>query len=496
MISPDLKTFKQMSRKGNLIAVTETVPADLETPVSSFLKIAGREKNAFLLESAEQEERVGRYSILGIHPETLLGAGADGKLFEEVDGKRKALNFKGALCDAVEARMKQMKLANPQDLKGFSGGFVGYLSYENVADFDDVRLKPLASIGVPQGIFVFCRDLVIFDHFRKQLHFVSLVPVSKSQSAEKAYRRGVASIQSLTARLSRPLNSSSRSLSAKAPKPHFHMKPEAFEAKVKRVKEYIRAGDCIQVVLSQRFSLPFKGQDFQIYRALRSINPSPYMFYFRCGDLRLIGSSPELLVKKTGLLAEVRPIAGTRPRGASIREDLKHEENLKKSRKELAEHLMLVDLGRNDLGRVCRYDSIRVENFARVERYSHVMHLVSDVSGKLKPGMTSFDLLKATFPAGTVSGAPKIRAMEIINELEAETRGPYAGCLGYFGLNGDMDMCITIRTMVLHGGRLYLQAGAGIVKDSNPKSEYQETVNKAKALFKAIEEQGRFKCFS
>ncbi len=365
-----------------------------------------------------------------------------------------------------------------------------------MADFDDVRLKPLASIGVPQGVFLFCRDLVVFDHFRKQLHFVTLVPVSRQKSVDQAYRQGAANIQNLVARLRRPLHASLRSPAKAAPKPQFHMKPEAFEAKVRRIKEYIRAGDCIQVVLSQRFSLPFKGEDFQIYRALRSINPSPYMFYFRCGDLRLIGSSPELLVKKTGLRAEVRPIAGTRPRGATVREDLKHEENLKKSRKELAEHLMLVDLGRNDLGRVCRYDSIRVENFARVERYSHVMHLVSDVSGKLKQGKTSFDLLKATFPAGTVSGAPKIRAMEVINELETEARGPYAGCLGYFGLNGDMDMCITIRTMVLHGARLYLQAGAGIVKDSNPKSEYQETVNKAKALFKAIEEQGRFTCFS
>lgn len=494
MITPDVRAFSQLARKGNLVAVTETIPADLETPVSSFLKIAGHEKNAFLLESAEQEEHIGRYSILGIHPDVLIGADAEGALFEETGGKaRKLIGFK-TLADAVESRMKDFRLANPEDLKGFSGGFVGFLSYENVAGFDDVRLKALPSISVPRGIFVFCTDLVVFDHFRKQLHFIALVRSSKNASS--AHREGVRRIEAMIARLNRPLKPVKAAKKPLSAVPKSHIKPEVFESKVKKIKEYIRAGDCIQVVLSQRFSLPFEGEDFQIYRALRSINPSPYMFYFRCGGLRLIGSSPEVLVKKTGALAEVRPIAGTRPRGASVKEDLRHEENLRKSKKELAEHLMLVDLGRNDLGRVCRFDSIKVENFARVERYSHVMHLVSDVSGVLKPGKTAFDLLKATFPAGTVSGAPKIRAMEIINEMETEERGPYAGCLGYFGLNGDMDMCITIRTMVLNKGRLYLQAGAGIVKDSNPASEYQETVNKAKALFKAIEEQGRFPCFS
>lgn len=495
MIQPELRAFSRLARNGNLVAVTETIPADLETPVSSFLKIAGRERNAFLLESAEQEEHIGRYSIIGIHPEILLGAAPDGSLYEESSAGIKALKGFKTLTDAVQARMKDLRLANPEDLKGFTGGFVGFLSYENVADFDDVRLKPLRSISVPRGIFVFCRDLVVFDHFRKQLHLVALVRTAKGRE-KAALQEGSSRIQELVRRLNRPLKPVKAGRPAKTPLPQSHIQPQDFERKVKKIKEYIRAGDCIQVVLSQRFSLPFSGEDFQIYRALRSVNPSPYMFYFRCGDFKMIGSSPELLVKKTGLLAEVRPIAGTRPRGGTLREDQRYEESLRKSKKELAEHLMLVDLGRNDLGRVCRYDSIKVDHFARVERYSHVMHLVSDVSGKLKAGMSAFDLLKATFPAGTVSGAPKIRAMEIINELEEEERGPYAGCLGYFGLNGDMDMCITIRTMVLHQGRLYLQAGAGIVKDSNPRSEYQETVNKAKALVKALEEQGRFPCFS
>lgn len=491
----DFKSFSDSAKLGNFIAVTETLPADLETPVSSFLKIAGREKNAFLLESAEQEERIGRYSIIGIQPEILIRSDAAGHLYEVTEGgSPKRLQHKD-LPEAVKSRMSTIKLANPQDLRGFSGGFTGFLSYENVADFEDVRLKPLPSAGFPKGIFLFCRDLVIFDHFRKQLLLATLVAVSRGRE-KKAWLESQKNLAELKRRLSRPLKPEPAAQKPTLPAPKAHLRPQDFEKKVGKIKDYIRAGDCIQVVLSQRFSLPFTGEDFQIYRALRSVNPSPYMFYFRSGDFRMIGSSPELLVKKTGSRAEVRPIAGTRPRGASEKEDLRQEESLRRSKKELAEHLMLVDLGRNDLGRVCRYDTVKVDQFARVERYSHVMHLVSDVSGKLLPGKTAFDLLKAAFPAGTVSGAPKIRAMEIINELEEEERGPYAGCLGYFGLNGDMDMCITIRTMVLSGGRIYLQAGAGIVKDSNPKSEYQETVNKAKALFKALEEQGRFPCFS
>ena len=259
-----------------------------------------------------------------------------------------------------------------------------------------------------------------------------------------------------------------------------------FIQKVEKVKEYIRAGDCIQVVLSQRFELGKVLNDFEIYRSLRSINPSPYMFYFKSGPLRLIGTSPELLVKKVGNAAEVRPIAGTRKRGQTPQEDAKLEENLRRSRKETAEHLMLVDLGRNDLGRVCNFESVRVDHFARVERYSHVMHLVSDVSGTLRPEMDGFDLLKAAFPAGTVTGAPKIRAMEIVDELEPERRGPYAGCLGYFSFNQDMDMCITIRTIVVVSGTAYVQAGAGIVYDSRPEYEYEETLNKAKALVEAV----------
>ncbi|MCI0597401.1 MAG: anthranilate synthase component I family protein, partial [candidate division Zixibacteria bacterium] len=339
----------------------------------------------------------------------------------------------------MEKMLSGCRLANAEALPGFSGGFVGYFSYENVEYFEDIRLEKHKGPKIPDGIFFLCRDLVIFDHYRKTLVIVSLVETSPRGRLQARYREAEKKMAGLAARLRRPLVVPAKSAKKTTPPFEPNMTPAAFQKKVRRIKEYIRAGDCIQVVLSQRFRTHAPSEDFQIYRALRSINPSPYMFYFRSGKVRLIGSSPEMLVKKTGRTAEVRPIAGTRPRGKSPAEDLALEESLKKSSKELAEHLMLVDLGRNDLGRVCQFRTIRVEDYARVERYSHVMHLVSDVVGKLKPGKNAFDLLKAAFPAGTVTGAPKIRAMQIISELEAENRGPYAGCLGYFSFNQDMD---------------------------------------------------------
>lgn len=493
MISPDLARFRKLSASGNLVAVTETIPADLETPVSTFLKVARGCANAFLLESAEQEERIGRYSIIGINPGLVLETGADGVICEIREGSRKPLSPGGDITQWIEKYLNGLHLANPEELKGFSGGFVGYLGYENVEHFENVRLNSLPGPRLPKAVFFLCTDLVIFDHFRKELHIAAIVDPGKAGGAAgKLYGTALDRIKAQIRRLESPLVLSKAGGRRSPVKVSSNMSRGDYESKVRRIKEYIRAGDCIQVVLSQRFTMPLEGDDFQIYRALRSINPSPYMFYFRYGSLRLVGSSPELLVKKTGMIAEVRPIAGTRPRGRTPEEDLRLEENMKKSAKEVAEHLMLVDLGRNDLGRVCEYDTIRVENFARVERYSHVMHLVSDVHGRLRRGKTAFDLLRATFPAGTVSGAPKIRAMQIINELEPERRGPYAGSLGYFGFNQDMDMCIAIRTLVIQDKKIYLQAGAGIVKDSNPGKEFEETVNKAMALRKAIEEQGRF----
>ena len=492
MIDQDFSRFRQLARKGNLVAVTGTIPADLETPVSSFLKTAGSAPNVFLLESAEQEEHVGRFSIIGLEPREILMADAGKALYEIRGSRRRRLTEKNIL-NLLKARMKQYRLANREDIPGFTGGYVGYLSYENVEDFEDIRLTVHKKESAPKAVYFLCHDFLIFDHFRKQLKIVSMAEVSSAKELKKAYDSAVRKIRSVSRDLSEPLRfRSSGKAKHAAVKASANMTRGQFESKVKRIREYIRAGDCIQVVLSQRFTMANKKDDFQIYRALRSINPSPYMFYFRFGELRLVGSSPEVLVKKTGGEAEVRPIAGTRSRGRSPAEDMRLEESLKKSRKEMAEHLMLVDLGRNDLGRVCTYDSVQVKNFARVERYSHVMHLVSDVAGKLRKGKDAFDLLRSVFPAGTLSGAPKIRAMQIINELEPQERGPYGGCLGYFSFTGDMDMCITIRTLVVTRSQIYFQAGAGIVKDSNPSKEYEETVNKAGALMKALEEEGRF----
>jgi len=490
----EIETFQKLARKGNLIAVTEVIPADLETPVSCFLKLAGNTENGFLLESAEQDETIGRYSIIGLKPQTVFSAKGE-KVTLKIGKRESVVRQDGRLLEAVCDFMKRFKVANPESLPGFGGGFVGYFGYENVEHFEEIRLRPKRGLGVPDGVFYLSRDLVIFDHFRKQMTLAALVGVQGRKGLTSQYQAAVTRIKGHIRKLRSPLTPGQSKRPDAAFRIRSNMTPEAFKHKVKRIREYIRAGDCIQVVLSQRFSLAGRFDDFKVYRALRSINPSPYMFYFRYGKFRLVGSSPELLVKKTGNEAEVRPIAGTRPRGKDTAADMRWEENLKKSPKEMAEHLMLVDLGRNDLGRVSRFDSVKVKNFARVERYSHVMHLVSDVTAKLKPGKDAFDLLRATFPAGTLTGAPKIRAMQIIDELETEKRGPYGGSVGYFSFNGDMDMCITIRTLVVNGRKMYLQAGAGIVKDSNPAKEYQETVNKAKALLKAVQEHGKFECY-
>ncbi len=490
MISPNLAIFKKLARKGNIVAVAETFPADLETPVSSFLKISQKARNAFLLESAEQEEKIGRFSFLGTEPAAIFQT--TGKhVTVATKGKRK-VHKDTRLLDVLEAELATRRLANPEAFPGFRGGFVGYLSYENVRDFETIRLSKKTGPGFPLGIFFRVEDFVVFDHFRKTLSVVILVDLQKAGSPDAAYKRALGQMDKYKKLLRRPLTLPAMKKVARLPEVRPNMSRADYESKVKRIKEYIRAGDCIQVVLSQRFQLAHHGHDFQIYRSLRSINPSPYMFYFRSGSFRLIGSSPEMLVKKTARTAEVRPIAGTRPRGLTEQQDQQYEKQLRSSVKEMAEHLMLVDLGRNDLGRVSDFKSVKVDRFAFVERYSHVMHLVSRVQSRLKAGKTAADLLRATFPAGTLSGAPKVHAMQIIDELEPEARGPYGGCLGYFGFDGDMDMCITIRTLMLHKNKIFLQAGAGIVKDSDPGREYEETVNKSKALLKAIEERFLF----
>ncbi len=490
MISPSLSEYKKHFNSGKMAAVFETFPADLETPVSAFLKIARNEKNAFLLESAVEEQKIGRYSLLGIQPESILES-QSGKVTLTERGKKTVLSSQNAL-NYIEKEISKHAVAKEMLFPGFPGGYIGYCSYENVRDFEKVKLKNKHPHGFPDAIFFRVHEFLVFDHYRKKLSIVVMTPSKSFKTAEQAYAHASKRILFYEKRLKAPLRLK-KAPSQTAPLPlRSNFTQKGFKNIVRKAKEYIRAGDIIQVVLSQRFETDYHGDDFQIYRSLRSINPSPYMFYFRSGATRLVGSSPEVLVKKTGRTAELRPIAGTRPRGKTDSEDLIFEKQLRGSKKELAEHVMLVDLGRNDLGRVSEFQSVHVENYAHVERYSHVMHLVSNVRSTLKKNKSAADLLRAVFPAGTVSGAPKIRAMEIIDELEKDGRGPYAGCLGYFGFNGDMDMCITIRTLMMQGSHLCLQAGAGIVKDSNPKKEFEETVNKARAVINAIEQRHFF----
>lgn len=488
MITPTFAEFKRLASRGNLIAVRAEHPADLETPVSAFLKLELKEPYAFLLESAEQEERVGRYSFLGFSPEAVFTA-KGGSVFYRQGNRTRRVGPQDELLEILRGALAPFRLANPENVPAFSGGLVGFFGYENIRLFDRVSLQEKNGLPTEDSVFFVMREFLFFDHLRKTLSFVLLVDAGGHDLAKlkRRYHAATRRLTALQAKLCRPLHRH-RMLSAARPMHPIRAnlsRPE-FLRRIRRIKEYIRAGDCIQVVFSQRLGLGRIRDDFQVYRALRTVNPSPYMFYFRYGPLRLIGSSPEVLVKKIGRTAQVRPIAGTRPRNPDTVKDLRLEENLKRSVKEMAEHLMLVDLGRNDLGRVCDFKSVRVEKFARVERYSHVMHLVSTVTGRLRPGKDAFDLLRSTFPAGTVTGAPKIRAMEIIDELEPERRGPYAGSLGYFSFNHDMDMCITIRTIVVMEENAYVQAGAGVVHDSRPKREYEETMNKAGALIQAV----------
>ncbi len=483
-IQPNYSDFQKRSKQGNVIPVFLELSADLETPVSLFLKLARKKQHAFLLESVELEEKLGRFSLIGMDPDAILEYRNNFCILSQKD--RKPEKQKKALLDVVQSVLKRYRFVPDLSLPPLVGGLVGYIGYELVQQFEDVKFKPKPGLPVPDSVLFFPTNLIVFDHIKHQLKLVHLAIANRSP--KQAYQKAWKELKRMERELNRPVRNGS--LTNRCPNRTIELKSNIgqkhFKHIVRKAKEHIRAGDCIQVVLSQRFGLGHVPDDFKLYRALRSLNPSPYMFYFRHQDLALVGSSPEMLAKKTGHIAEIRPIAGTRPRGETEKEDLAYEAALRASRKEMAEHLMLVDLGRNDLGRVCDPKSVKVDNFARVERYSHVMHLVSDIEATLKHGKNAFDLLRASFPAGTVTGAPKIRAMQIIDELENEKRGPYAGSLGYFSLTGDMDMCITIRTIIVHQKQAYVQAGAGIVNDSIPHKEFQETIDKAKALLQAV----------
>ena len=485
MLSPSLQDFLRDAADGRYPVLKRRIPADLETPVSVFLKLKDHGA-VFLLESVERGIQMGRYSFIGIAPhatvklenETIEIRRGEDRETLQLDG-RDPLSFVRDELDRSPVRYRD-------DIPGPVGGAVGYLSYDMARYFEELPVPSRDDLALPDFYFLFPSALVVFDHVKSELEIVSIPQASPD--AATAYAAAQAKVDALFSALSAPLVTNGRIAGAgNGPSTEFHMTRERFEGIVGAAREHILDGDAFQIVLSQRLSGTTTTSPFQIYRALRILNPSPYMFFMNFGEFQLIGSSPEVLVKLEKGRATLNPIAGTRPRGSDAVEDKELETELKTNEKERAEHVMLVDLGRNDLGRVCELGSIETESFMHVEKYSHVMHLVSRVTGRLRPELDMFDLVRAAFPAGTLSGAPKIRAMEIIAELEGKRRGPYGGGVGYFGPQGDMDMCIAIRTIVMRGGEYSLQGGAGIVADSDPGAEYQETLDKIEALRAAIE---------
>ncbi len=486
MIYPSKKEFIKLAKKGNLIPVYKEIAADLETPVSSFLKI-DKSDYSYLLESVEGEEKIARFSFLGSDPSLIFKSKARDIEITEDNKVRRYRTASDPLSEIKEL-MKQFKFVKIKGLPRFCGGLVGYISYDMVRFFEDIPDKNPDDLEIPDSVFVLTDTLLIFDHVMHKIKIVSNAHIKGDPS--QAYADAVKKIDKITKMLSEEKSAKREPAETEHKiKIKSNFTEKAFGKMVLKAKKYIKNGDIIQVVLSQRLEANLEKRDsFDIYRSLRSINPSPYMYYLKFKDVKLIGSSPEIMVRCEEKKIELRPIAGTRPRGKNAYEDSKLEEELLADPKERAEHIMLVDLGRNDVGRVSEFDSVEVKELMRIEKYSHVMHIVSDIVGKLSRSKDEYDVVRASFPAGTVTGAPKIRAMEIIDQLENKKRGPYAGCVGYFSFSGNVDTCITIRTILVKNDKAYIQAGAGIVADSIPKREYQETLNKAMAMIKAIEE--------
>lgn len=489
MITPNLQEFKQLAQRHNVIPLSRETLVDRITPVSAYERLRKGEKYSFLLESVEGGERFGRYTFVGQRPQAVFVSRGDSVSFTQ-GGRTRKWNTTNPVKDLKEI-FDKISAAETPGLPRFWGGAVGYWNYETAGFFERLPKPKKDMLGFPTGAFQLTGELVVFDRLAQTARIITNVHIPEGKRSpkdlEKLYKQG---LQSIERQLKRIHDRSSLPKARKAGvpgKPRPLMKKQDFMKSVEQAKEYIRSGDIIQVVLSQRWELEPKADSFDVYRALRVVNPSPYMYYIQFPELDMVGSSPEILVRKENDLAETRPIAGTRHRGATAEEDIFLAEELRKDPKERAEHLMLVDLGRNDLGRVCQPGSVKVPELMTIENYSHVMHIVSSVTGKLSPNANSFDLFQACFPAGTVSGAPKIRAMQIINELESMARGPYAGAVGYFSYNGNMDMAITIRTLVFSKGKAYMQAGAGIVADSDPESEHRECEHKAAAVFAAVE---------
>ncbi len=492
MHNPSLEQVEAMAGKGNLIPIHRNLPADMETPVSIYLKLQD-EGPCFLLESVSGGEQVARYSFIGVRPRGLITtAGNEVYITGEGHGRTISLDNGRDPLDILKAEMDKYKPIRLADLPRFIGGAVGFMSYDAVRRFERLPDDNPDELHLPEMAFMIAHTLVVFDHARQRLQVIANADLARSD-ARTAYQRAVSRIDEVVARLNAPLPESPPPNEVSHNGLESNFSQAEYKELVEQAKEYIAAGDVFQVVLSQRLSRRTSAHPFSIYRALRMHNPSPYMVFMRfpggvgSPPLHIISASPEMHVRFEEGVAELRPIAGTRWRGLTIEEDVALATELLEDEKERAEHVMLVDLGRNDLGRVCDYNSVRVDELMVVERYSHVMHIVSDVQGKLKAEYNVFDLLRATFPAGTVTGAPKVRAMEIIDELEPIRRGIYAGVIGYIGYDGILDSCIAIRTVVMQGDRVHIQAGGGIVADSNPQQEYEESWNKAKALAEAVD---------
>jgi anthranilate synthase component I len=507
MYYPKLDEFLKHAARGNVVPVTRRLLADIETPLSAYRKIRGPGES-FLFESVEGGEHLGRYSFVGCNPRAIVRqVGQQVEILENGKGVErfsicgpraaaasdgKAPRSAAGVKDGLEVVERVMQGYRPVPLSGlprFTGGAVGFIGYEFIHDVEPVVPRPPRDeLQTPVMYFLIADQLLIFDRVAQTLTVLVNAVLSDAASPEEAYENAVAEIERLVSLLEQPSEHRPVTIPAEVlPAPfESNVRKEKFLADVLKAKQYITAGDIIQVVGSQRFSTPIRATPLDIYRAARSINPSPYMFLLELEGFSLVGASPEIHVRCEDRRVEIRPIAGTRRRGATEEEDRSLEAELLADPKERAEHVMLVDLARNDLGRVCDFGSVRVKDLMVIERYSHVMHIVSQVEGQLSAGRTPYDLMRATFPAGTLSGAPKIRAMQIISELEQTTRGPYGGCVGYFSFNGNLDCCITIRTALLKDGKAFVQAGGGWVIDSTPEGEYQETVNKAKAMLKAV----------
>ncbi|HKS39129.1 MAG TPA: anthranilate synthase component I [Blastocatellia bacterium] len=477
--------FLKLADEGTVVPVVRRVMADLLTPVAAYLKIERLSPHSFLLESVEGGEKVARYSFLGFAPEFIVRSRAGKVTIETSAGIEETDAPMLQVLRRLSGRNIPVRLP---DLPPFVCGAVGYMSYDAVRWFEKIPDNNSNDLGMDDAVMMFFSRVLVFDHVRHQIHLIANVfTEGKTEGLEPEYQRAVDDIEAMAARLEDPIESLPRRKASEDIPLSANMTKEQFEQMVVKAKEYITAGDIFQVVLSQRFEIGLSAHPFEVYRALRVVNPSPYMFYLKLADCFVFGASPEMLVRATGRRLEYRPIAGTRRRGATETEDLLLGEEMRADEKEVAEHVMLVDLGRNDLGRVADYGSVEVTDLMIVERYSHVMHLVSGIKARLRAGKDRFDALAACFPAGTVTGAPKVRAMEIIEELEPTRRGVYAGAVMYLDHSGNLDSCIAIRTIFAKDGRAYIQAGAGIVADSVPESEYVETINKARAMLQAID---------